>query len=76
MEKSGSVLFVSRALVLSELIAFRLIQTILGLYPAVLPLRLVWLSGWWRLIGGGDITVSSIALVMVADRFPEEEMYA
>ncbi|KAL1869217.1 hypothetical protein Plec18167_007883 [Paecilomyces lecythidis] len=44
------------------------------LYPAVLPLRLVWLSGMWRLIGGGDITVSSIALVMVADRFPEEEI--
>lgn len=29
----------------------------------------------WRLIGGGDITLSSIALVMVADLFSEEEMY-
>ncbi|KAJ9244771.1 hypothetical protein DTO169E5_1592 [Paecilomyces variotii] len=44
------------------------------LYPSVLPLRLVWLSGVWRLIGGGDIVVSSIALVMVADRFPEDEI--
>ncbi|RAL15484.1 MFS general substrate transporter [Aspergillus homomorphus CBS 101889] len=44
------------------------------LYPTVLPLRLVWLSGMWRLIGGGDIALSSIALVMVADRFPEDEI--
>ncbi|GAD97260.1 hypothetical protein PVAR5_5933 [Paecilomyces variotii No. 5] len=47
---------------------------IVCLYPGVLPLRLVWLSGMWRLIGGGDIALSSIALVMVADRFPEEEI--
>ncbi|OJJ47370.1 hypothetical protein ASPZODRAFT_65203 [Penicilliopsis zonata CBS 506.65] len=44
------------------------------LYPTVLPLRLVWLSGMWRLIGGGDMVLSSIALVMVADCFPEDEM--
>ncbi|KAJ5108505.1 MFS general substrate transporter [Penicillium angulare] len=44
------------------------------LYSNVLPLRLVWLSGVWRIIGGGDITLSSTALVMIADRFPQEEM--
>ncbi|RAK73277.1 putative MFS multidrug transporter [Aspergillus fijiensis CBS 313.89] len=47
---------------------------IVCLYSTVLPLRLVWLSGMWRLIGGGDITLSSIALVMVADLFSEEEI--
>ncbi|PLN79614.1 MFS general substrate transporter [Aspergillus taichungensis] len=44
------------------------------LYSAVLPLRLVWLSGMWRLLGGGDMALSSIALVMVADVFPEAEI--
>lgn len=47
-----------------------------GLYSTLLPLRLVWLSGMWRLIGGGDMALSSISLVMVADVFPREEMYA
>ncbi|PLB39661.1 putative MFS multidrug transporter [Aspergillus candidus] len=44
------------------------------LYSTLLPLRLVWLSGMWRLIGGGDMALSSISLVMVADVFPREEM--
>ncbi|KAJ5938157.1 MFS general substrate transporter [Penicillium verhagenii] len=43
-------------------------------YPTILPLRLVWLSGLWKIIGGGDNALSSIALVMVADVFPEEEI--
>ncbi|PYH87449.1 MFS general substrate transporter [Aspergillus ellipticus CBS 707.79] len=47
---------------------------VLCLFPTVFPLRLVWLSGMWRLIGGGDIGLSSTALVMVADRFPEDEI--
>ncbi|PWY64054.1 MFS general substrate transporter [Aspergillus heteromorphus CBS 117.55] len=44
------------------------------MYPTVLPLRLVWLSGIWRIIGGGDLTLSSVAMVMIADRFPEDEI--
>lgn len=40
-----------------------------------MPLRMVWLSGLWRIIGGGDQVVVSIALVMVADIFSEEERY-
>ncbi|KAJ5114323.1 hypothetical protein NUU61_000082 [Penicillium alfredii] len=39
----------------------------------VIPLRMVWLSGLWRVIGGGDQVVTSMALVMVADIFSEEE---
>ncbi|KAJ5280424.1 MFS general substrate transporter [Penicillium angulare] len=45
-----------------------------GFYSTVLPLRLVWLSVVWRFIGGGDITLSSTALVIIADQFPQEEM--
>ncbi|KAJ6111215.1 hypothetical protein N7486_003450 [Penicillium sp. IBT 16267x] len=39
----------------------------------VLPLRLVWLSSVWRIIGGGDQTMSSVLLNIVADVFSEEE---
>lgn len=38
-----------------------------------MPLRLVWLSGLWRLIGGGDLVTTSMVLVIVADLFSEEE---
>lgn len=48
----------------------------LALWSNVLPLRLVWLTGLFRIIGGGDQVVVSIALVMVADIFSEEERYA
>lgn len=34
------------------------------------------MTGLFRIIGGGDQVVVSIALVMVADIFSEEEMYA
>ncbi|KAJ5627096.1 hypothetical protein N7528_004523 [Penicillium herquei] len=43
-------------------------------YPSIFPLRLVWLSGLWRIIGGGDIAMSSTALVIIADRFPKEDI--
>lgn len=36
---------------------------------------MVWLSGLFRLIGGGDQVVTSMAVVMVADIFSEEERY-
>ncbi|KAJ5642430.1 hypothetical protein N7490_006430 [Penicillium lividum] len=39
----------------------------------VLPLRLVWLSSMWQVIGGGSATTTSVALNMVADVFSEEE---
>ncbi|KAJ5205015.1 uncharacterized protein N7498_005894 [Penicillium cinerascens] len=38
-----------------------------------MPLRMVWLSGLWRMIGGGDQVASNVCLVMVADIFSEEE---
>ncbi|KAJ5682954.1 hypothetical protein N7462_006119 [Penicillium macrosclerotiorum] len=46
---------------------------LVALWSGVLPLRLVWLTGLFRVIGGGDQVVVSIALVMVADIFDEEE---
>ncbi|ODM17655.1 hypothetical protein SI65_07330 [Aspergillus cristatus] len=36
-------------------------------------LRLVWLPGLFRLLGGGNLVVSSIVCVMVADVFPEDD---
>ncbi|KAJ5901521.1 hypothetical protein N7495_002049 [Penicillium taxi] len=43
------------------------------LFPSVLPLRLVWFSSFWKIIGGGDLMFSSVILTMVADIFNEEE---
>jgi len=40
-----------------------------------MPLRMVWLSGLWRLIGGGEQVAANICLVMIADNFSEEERY-
>lgn len=39
----------------------------------VLPLRMVWLTGLFRVIGGGDQVVLSMAIAIVADVFSEEE---
>ncbi|KAJ5100024.1 hypothetical protein N7532_007025 [Penicillium argentinense] len=39
----------------------------------ILPLRMIWLSGIFRIIGGGDQVVLSMAVAMVADVFSEEE---
>ncbi|KAJ5126542.1 hypothetical protein N7448_007321 [Penicillium atrosanguineum] len=38
-----------------------------------LPLRTVWLSGLWRMIGGGEQVAVSMCFVMIADVFSEEE---
>ena len=38
----------------------------------LLPLQLVWLSGFSRLLGGGDMVISSIVCVMIADVFSED----
>ncbi|KAJ5167488.1 uncharacterized protein N7482_006269 [Penicillium canariense] len=46
---------------------------LVALWANVLPLRLVWLTGLFRVIGGGDKVIVSIVLVMVADIFSEEE---
>lgn len=40
-----------------------------------MPLRLAWLSGLFRLIGGGDQVLAATALTMVADIFSEDERY-
>ncbi|KKK16935.1 hypothetical protein ARAM_003759 [Aspergillus rambellii] len=47
---------------------------VICLYSNILPLRLVWVSGVWRIVGGGDLTLTSIALAMVADLFSGDEM--
>ncbi|KAF3397997.1 hypothetical protein F1880_006430 [Penicillium rolfsii] len=47
---------------------------LVALCSNVLPLRLVWMTGLFRIMGGGDQVVISIALVMVADLCSEEEI--
>lgn len=47
----------------------------IALWSNVLPLRLVWLSGLFRIIGGGAQVITSVVLVMIADVFSEEERY-
>lgn len=42
-------------------------------WPNIFSLRLVWLSGLGRAIGGGDQVLSCIALVMLADVVSEDE---
>ncbi|CAI7565045.1 unnamed protein product [Penicillium bialowiezense] len=43
------------------------------LWSNVIPLRMVWLSALFRIIGGGDVVITAIALVIVADVFSEDE---
>ncbi|OJJ45770.1 hypothetical protein ASPZODRAFT_523758 [Penicilliopsis zonata CBS 506.65] len=42
-------------------------------FPNVFSLRLVWLSALPKIIGGGDRVAASMAMVMIADLFSEEE---
>ncbi|KAJ5746959.1 uncharacterized protein N7511_008655 [Penicillium nucicola] len=46
---------------------------IVCLWSTVIPLRMVWLSSVFRIIGGGDSVLTAIALVIVADVFSEDE---
>lgn len=46
-----------------------------GAWSNVLPLRLIWVSSVWRIIGGGDQTMSSVLISIVADVFSEDERY-
>ncbi|KAJ6031687.1 hypothetical protein N7540_002419 [Penicillium herquei] len=43
------------------------------LWSDVLPLRMVWLSALWRIIGGGDQVVTSVVCTMIADVVSEDE---
>lgn len=45
----------------------------IGYFSDILPLRMIWLSGLFRIIGGGDSVLVSNALTMVADMHSEEE---
>lgn len=47
-----------------------------GYFSDHLPLRMVWLSGLWRMIGGGDQVAVNVCFVMIADIFSEEERYS
>lgn len=44
-----------------------------GWWSDIIPLRMVWFSGFWKLIGGGELAITSVILVIVADVFSEEE---
>lgn len=46
---------------------------LVGWWPHVFPLRLVWLSGVFRTLGGGDLVVTSIIYVMVPVILSEED---
>lgn len=48
---------------------------ILGLWSSVIPLRMVWMSAAFKIIGGGDQVLTAIAMVIVADVFSEDERY-
>ncbi|KAJ9483350.1 hypothetical protein VN97_g10057 [Penicillium thymicola] len=46
---------------------------IVCLWSTVIPLRMVWLSAVFKIIGGGDQVLMAIAMVIVADVFHEDE---
>ncbi|CAI7649697.1 unnamed protein product [Penicillium viridicatum] len=46
---------------------------IVCLWSTVIPLRMVWLSAAFKIIGGGDQVLTAIAMVIVADVFTEDE---
>ncbi|KAE8351280.1 major facilitator superfamily domain-containing protein [Aspergillus coremiiformis] len=41
-------------------------------FPEIFPLRAVWYSGLWQLIGGGGASISSMCFTMIADICPPE----
>lgn len=47
----------------------------IGYFSNIMPLRMIWMSGLFRIIGGGDQVLVSSALVMVADMSSEEQRY-
>lgn len=47
---------------------------ILGFLSNSLPLRMVWLSGVWQLIGGGPPMMATLLFIMVADACPAGKM--
>ncbi|CAI7599947.1 unnamed protein product [Penicillium glandicola] len=46
---------------------------IVCLWSSVIPLRMVWLSAAFKIIGGGDQVLIAIAMVIVAEVFSEDE---
>ncbi|KAJ5788834.1 uncharacterized protein N7518_005845 [Penicillium psychrosexuale] len=46
---------------------------IVCLWSSVIPLRMVWLSAVFKIIGGGDQVLTAIAMVIVADVFSDDE---
>ncbi|KAE8380876.1 major facilitator superfamily domain-containing protein [Aspergillus bertholletiae] len=45
---------------------------VVSFFPYILPLRAVWFSGLWQLIGGGGACISSMCFAMIADVCPPE----
>ena len=54
-------------------LASGLVLFLIGWWPHIFPLRLVWISGLFRIIGGGDLVVTSLVCVMIADVFSKED---
>ncbi|OQE40910.1 hypothetical protein PENCOP_c005G08128 [Penicillium coprophilum] len=46
---------------------------IVCLWSSVIPLRMVWMSSIFKIIGGGDQVLTAIAMVIVAEVFSEDE---
>ncbi|KAJ5188076.1 Major facilitator superfamily domain general substrate transporter [Penicillium cf. griseofulvum] len=46
---------------------------IVCLWSSVIPLRMVWMSAVFKIIGGGDQVLMAIAMVIVAEVFSEDE---
>ena len=69
LEKVGSDSCVRRELLVHIIHA----NMNIGYFSDIMPLRMIWFSGLFRIIGGGDQVLVSNALTMVADMFSEEE---
>ncbi|KAJ5493690.1 Major facilitator superfamily domain general substrate transporter [Penicillium fimorum] len=46
---------------------------IVCLWSSVIPIRMVWLSSVFKIIGGGDQVLTAIAMVIMAEVFSEDE---
>lgn len=48
----------------------------LGFFPEIFPLRMIWLSGLWQMIGGGQASVMSLCFTLVGDACSPEQRYS
>lgn len=48
----------------------------LGFWPETFPLRMIWLSGIWQMIGGGKASVMSMCFTLIGDVCSPEKRYS